>query len=52
MSLGTILVGGGIAFLFVLLAGLLMRVEARARGDVAPQPSVKVRQARFPRSIR
>ena len=51
MPLATVLVLGGIAALFMVLAAVLHRLDARAVGDPRRSP-VKVRQARFPRSTR
>jgi hypothetical protein len=52
MPLATVLVIGGIAALFTVLAAVLMRLDARAGGDAPQSQPVRVRQARFPRSIR
>lgn len=52
MSLATVLVLGGIAALFMVLTGVLMWLDTRARDDHPQRTPVRVRQARFPHSIR
>jgi type IV secretory pathway TrbD component len=55
MVFATVLVLGAIAAVFLVLAGVLAWLDARAHADVPEDPRVRrvtVRQARFPRSIR
>ena len=51
MLFSTMLVVGGIAALFVLIAGVLMRLDTAHGAEASRQP-VTARQARFPHSIR